>query len=227
MRAFGAHLIEYGADFEESARRSQPARRDREGWSSLLPSRLTWSRALRPTRWNCCVPRRRSTRCMYRSVSARASAARFARATYSGSTTEIIGVQSAGADPYARSLTAGHLVAINRAETNADGMAVRQPDAEAFAIIRAGASRIVTVSDTEIAAAMRAYWTDTHNLTEGAGAARSPRCCRSGTHGGASASAWSSAAAISILTGFADGSDRMPSPQIKAMVTAKNWGRRQ
>jgi len=29
----------------------------------------------------------------------------------------------------------------------------------------------VQVTDDEIAAAMRAYWTDTHNLAEGAGAA--------------------------------------------------------
>jgi len=50
-------------------------------------------------------------------------------------------------------------------------MATRQPDADAFAIIRAGAARIVTVSDDAIADAIRAYWTDTHNLVEGAGAA--------------------------------------------------------
>jgi threonine dehydratase len=63
------------------------------------------------------------------------------------------------------------VVALNRAETHADGVAVRQPDADAFAIIRAGAARIVTVSDDAIADAIRAYWTDTHNLVEGAGAA--------------------------------------------------------
>jgi threonine dehydratase len=53
----------------------------------------------------------------------------------------------------------------------ADGMATRVPDEEALAIIRRGVSRIVLVSDAEIAAAVRAYWTDTHNLAEGAGAA--------------------------------------------------------
>ena len=85
--------------------------------------------------------------------------------------TEIVGVQAEGAAPYARSLAEGRLVALNRAETQADGIAVRQPDAEALAIIRAGAARVVTVSDAAIAAAVRAYWTDTHNLVEGAGAA--------------------------------------------------------
>ncbi|MGA9012716.1 MAG: threonine dehydratase [Acetobacteraceae bacterium] len=88
-----------------------------------------------------------------------------------GLSTEIIGVQAAGAAAYARSFEERRVVALNRAETHADGVAVRQPDAGAFAIIRAGASRIVTVSDDAIAAAIRAYWTDTHNLVEGAGAA--------------------------------------------------------
>jgi threonine dehydratase len=63
------------------------------------------------------------------------------------------------------------VVSLNRADTNADGVAVRQPDPDAFAIIRAGAARIVTVTDDAIACAIRAYWTDTHNLVEGAGAA--------------------------------------------------------
>jgi threonine dehydratase len=85
--------------------------------------------------------------------------------------TEIIGVQAAGAPAYARSFKAGRVIALNRAETHADGVAVRQPDPDAFAIIRAGAARIVTVSDDAIADAVRAYWTDTHNLVEGAGAA--------------------------------------------------------
>jgi len=50
-------------------------------------------------------------------------------------------------------------------------MAVRGPDAEALDIILKGAERIVQVSDVEIGAAMRAYYEDTHQLTEGAGAA--------------------------------------------------------
>lgn len=88
-----------------------------------------------------------------------------------GLSTEIIGVQSQGADPYARSLAAGHAVMLNRADTLADGIAVRIPDPLALEIIRAGAARIVTVTDEEIAAAIRACWRATHNLAEGAGAA--------------------------------------------------------
>jgi threonine dehydratase len=88
-----------------------------------------------------------------------------------GLRTEIIGVQSAGAPSYALSFAAGQVVTTPQAETRADGMATRVPDPDAFAIIRRGAARIVTVTDDEIAAAIRAYWQDTHNLAEGAGAA--------------------------------------------------------
>jgi threonine dehydratase len=88
-----------------------------------------------------------------------------------GLRTEIVGVQSAEAPVYARSLEAGHAVELDSAETNADGLAVRITDADALAIIKAGVSRIVTVSDDEVAEAIRIYWTDTHNLAEGAGAA--------------------------------------------------------
>jgi threonine dehydratase len=50
-------------------------------------------------------------------------------------------------------------------------MACRTPLAEPLGVIMRGAERIVQVSDAEVAEAMRAYFTDTHNVAEGAGAA--------------------------------------------------------
>ena len=88
-----------------------------------------------------------------------------------GLETEIIGVQSTGAAAYALSFAAGQVVTTAAAITHADGMATRIPDPGAFEIIRRGAARVVTVTDDEVAAAIRAYWQDTHNLAEGAGAA--------------------------------------------------------
>jgi threonine dehydratase len=85
--------------------------------------------------------------------------------------TKVVGVVSTEAPAYALSFTAGKVLATNSANTMADGMAVRGPNAEALAVILKGADRIVQVSDPEIAAAMRAYYEDTHQLTEGAGAA--------------------------------------------------------
>jgi threonine dehydratase len=63
------------------------------------------------------------------------------------------------------------VIETERAVTKADGMATRMPDAGALDIILKGAARIVTVTDEEVRDAIRAYWTDTHNLAEGAGAA--------------------------------------------------------
>ncbi len=85
--------------------------------------------------------------------------------------TKIVGVVSTEAPAYALSFAAGNVVATNSADTMADGMAVRGPDAEALTIILKGAERSVQVSDAEIGSAMRAYYEDTHQLTEGAGAA--------------------------------------------------------
>ena len=85
--------------------------------------------------------------------------------------TEIVGVQSTEAPAYALSFAAGRVVPTNSADTFADGMATRVPDQEALEVILGGAARITLVNEDEIACAIRAYWTDTHNLAEGAGAA--------------------------------------------------------
>jgi threonine dehydratase len=85
-----------------------------------------------------------------------------------GETAEIVGVVAANAPAYALSVAADRPVSTNSADTIADGLAVRVPDGEALAIIRAGAARIVTVSEAEIRRAMRILL---HNVAEGAGAA--------------------------------------------------------
>ena len=88
-----------------------------------------------------------------------------------GLRTKIVGVVAENAPAYALSFAAGRPVATESAETIADGVACRVPDAEAVEIILRWAERVVTVSEAEIAAAMRHYFSDTHNLAEGAGAA--------------------------------------------------------
>ena len=84
---------------------------------------------------------------------------------------KVVGVVAAQAPAYALSFAAGRVVSTETADTTADGMACRIPDPDALVMIRRGADRIVTVSEEEIAEAMRAYYTDTHNVAEGAGAA--------------------------------------------------------
>jgi threonine dehydratase len=88
-----------------------------------------------------------------------------------GLQTEIVGVVAENAPAFALSLEAGRPLQTNAARTFADGLACRDPDPEAFEIIRKGAAHIVRVSEEEIAEAIRIYYTTTHNLAEGAGAA--------------------------------------------------------
>ena len=88
-----------------------------------------------------------------------------------GLKTKIVGVVAEGAPAYALSFAAKKPVSTNAADTMADGLACRVPDAEALDLILKGAERVVTVGEGEIKAAMRNLFTDTHNLAEGAGAA--------------------------------------------------------
>ena len=88
-----------------------------------------------------------------------------------GLTTKIVGVVAENAPCYALSFAQGKPVSTHSADTMADGLACRVPADEAVAVINRYAERIVTVSETEIKAAMRHYFTDTHNVAEGAGAA--------------------------------------------------------
>ena len=88
-----------------------------------------------------------------------------------GLKTEIVGVVARNAPAFALSLEAGRPVQTNTARTFADGLACRDPQPEAFEIVKEGAARVVLVSEDEIAEAIRTYYTTTHNLAEGAGAA--------------------------------------------------------
>ena len=170
MRALGARLIEHGDDFEtarEAAERLAVAER-LEFVPSFAPD-LVKGVATYSLELFSAVP---SLDALYVPIGLGSGicGAILVRDLL-GLTTEIIGVQAHGAPVYALSFNENRPVELTRAVTLADGLAVRQPDPDAFAIIRAGAARIVTVTDDEIAGAIRAYWTDTHNLVEGAGAA--------------------------------------------------------
>jgi threonine dehydratase len=88
-----------------------------------------------------------------------------------GRKTDIVGVVAEKAPAIALSFAAGRPVSTEAAPTFADGMACREPNAEAFDIIRKGVARVVTVSEDEIAEAVRNLFTDTHNTAEGSGAA--------------------------------------------------------
>jgi threonine dehydratase len=88
-----------------------------------------------------------------------------------GLQTEIVGVVARNAAAMALSFAAGRPVPTKSAQTFADGVAIREPREDALTIIGRGAARILELSEDDIAEAVRAYFQDTHNIAEGAGAA--------------------------------------------------------
>jgi threonine dehydratase len=170
MRALGANLIEYGEDFQ--AAREEAERRASLDGLEFVPSfhpdlvRGVATYALELLRQ---AP---DLDVLYVPIGQGSGICGCILARdLLGLSTEIVGVQSTEAPSYALSFAAGTMVKTNSSQTLADGLATRVPDPDALAIIRKGASRIAQVTDAEVAAAIRAYWTDTHNLAEGAGAA--------------------------------------------------------
>src|SRR5215210_1199378 len=170
MRAFGATLIEYGDDFQ--AAREECERRAKPDGLEMVPSfhpDLVMGVATYALELLRTVP---DLDLLYVPIGQGSGICGCIMARdLLGLKTEIVGVQSTEAPSYALSFAAGTVVTTKTSNTMADGMATRVPDPDALAIMRKGASRIVQVTDGEVAAAIRAYWTDTHNLAEGAGAA--------------------------------------------------------
>lgn len=85
--------------------------------------------------------------------------------------TKVVGVVSACAPAYALSFRQRRPVPHAVSTRIADGMACRKTDERALEMIWHGVDHIVEVSDDEVESAMRAYFSDTHNTAEGAGAA--------------------------------------------------------
>jgi threonine dehydratase len=88
-----------------------------------------------------------------------------------GLKTEIVGVVSSESPSYALSFAQHKIVEAPSNTAIADGLACRKPNPQAMEVIWSNVARIVQVPDSAIAEAMRAFYEDTHNLAEGAGAA--------------------------------------------------------
>jgi threonine dehydratase len=170
MRAMGAELVEHGADFDAAYAHAKHLAGERG--LHMVPAFHPWlvlgvaSYALEFQRAVADLDT------IYAPIGQGSGVCGIIAARDAmGLTTSIVGVVAQSAPAYALSLQRGSPVATNSANTIADGVACRIPDPTAFAAIRQGVERIVTVSEEEIRAAMRHYFTDTHNVAEGAGAA--------------------------------------------------------
>ncbi len=170
MRALGVNLVEHGHDFQEA--REEAGRVGARDGLHMVPAfhpdivlgvTSYWAELFRaaPDLDVVYVPIGQGSG---------ACAAAAARDVYSPRT-RIVGVVSAHAQAFSKSFAAKRVIESPVETLLADGMACRKPDADALAIVLANVSRIVEVTDAEIAGAMRALFAFTHNVAEGAGAA--------------------------------------------------------
>jgi threonine dehydratase len=170
MRAFGAELHEVGDDFD-AAREAAMAAGAAEGLFAVPPFHRELVRGVATYAWEMFTAKP-DLHTVYVPIGCGSGicgviAARDAL----GLSTRVVGVVSEAARCAQLSVAAGRPVDTPDARTFADGMAVRVAVQAALDIYGPGADRIVAVSDAQIAEAIRIYYTDTHNLAEGAGAA--------------------------------------------------------
>ena len=170
MRALGVKLVEHGHDFQEA--REEAARVGSRDGLHMVP-------AFHPdivlgvsSYWTELFRAAPDLDVIYAPIGQGSGicAAAAVRNVYSPRT-KIVGVVSAHARTFAKSFAARQVVESPVETALGDGMACRKPDEDALAIVLANVSRIVEVTDAELAAAMRAIFAMTHNVAEGAGAA--------------------------------------------------------
>lgn len=170
MRALGVEVIEHGDDFQE-AREAAGRLAEAQDLQFVEPYNELLVRGIAsyPLELFRAVPDldRVYVPIGMGSCACAAIAARDAL----GLRTEVVAVAAENAAAYALSYRAGTAISTNGAQTIADGLACRTPAPEVVATLLRGAADVITVSDSAIREAMRLYFTCTHNVAEGAGAA--------------------------------------------------------
>ncbi len=170
MRAQGAELIEFGEDFQESKEHAQRLAQQ-HGWHFVPNYHRDITKGV-ATYWLEFFSAVADLQVVYVPIG-QGSGICSCCAVRNGLNlkTKIVGVVAEGAPAYALSFEAGRKIAAPVTTFLADGMACRVPDDAALEVIFGNVDRIVRVSEEEIRMAMRFYFTDTHNVVEGAGAA--------------------------------------------------------
>lgn len=170
MKAFGAELVEFGDDFDE-ARIEAFRVAEAEGLQIVPPFHPELVRGVATYAYELFTSAPELDT-VYVPIGCGSGVCGTILARDAlGLSTKIVGVVSEHAQSAKLSVEANALIETDSATTFADGMAVRVPVPEAMAIYSKGADRIVTVSEDQIAQAIRDYYHCTHNLAEGAGAA--------------------------------------------------------
>jgi threonine dehydratase len=170
MLAQGVELIEHGHDFQEALEFARTLARER-GFTMVdsFHERLVMGTATYALELFEAAP---PLNAVYVPIGLGSSICGVSAARNAlGLNTEIVGVVAAASPSYSLSFRQHKVIEAPAQTAIADGLACRVPNALAMEAIWDNVARIVEVSDEEIASAMRAYYQDTHNLAEGAGAA--------------------------------------------------------
>jgi threonine dehydratase len=170
MRAQGANLVEFGEDFQESKEHAQMLD-EQYGWHFVPNYHRDIIKGV-ATYWLEFFSAVADLQVVYVPIGQGSGICSCCAVRNGlGLKTKIVGVVAEGAPAYALSFEAGRKIAAPVSTFLADGMACRVPDDAALEVILGNVDRIVRVSEEEIRMAMRFYFTDTHNVVEGAGAA--------------------------------------------------------
>ncbi len=170
MRALGAELIEHGDDFQAALEYSRElaATRGLHPVPSFHPD-LVLGNAVSAFAFLQHAP---ALDCVYVPIGLGSGiCAMLAARDVLKLPTKVVGVVSEKAPGIALSFAARELRTHPAATRIADGLACSTPNPDALAAILRGVERIVSVSDDAVEAALRAYFSDTHNVAEGAAGA--------------------------------------------------------
>ena len=170
MRAQGANLIEFGSDYQEAKEHAQDLAA-RQGWHFVPPYHRDIVKGV-ATYWLEFFSAVPDLDVVYVPIG-QGSGICSCSAVRNGLNlkTKIVGIVAEGAPAYALSFEAGRKVAAPVTTLLGDGMACRVPDDNSLEVIMRNVDHIVRVSEGEMRQAMKMYFTDTHNVAEGAGAA--------------------------------------------------------
>ncbi len=170
MRSLGVQLIEHGAEFQEA--REHAYQLAGQTGAHMVPSFHTDLVLGVSTYWLEFFKAVPQMDVAYVPIGMGSGAASAIAAKLAlGHKAKIVGVVSSHATSYALSIAAQRVIESPATTVLADGMACRIADQAALDVLIPHIDHIVQVSDMEVADAMRAIYTDTHNVAEGAGAA--------------------------------------------------------
>lgn len=170
MRAQGANLIEFGNDFQESKERAEKLALE-YGWHYVPPYHNDIVKGV-ATYWLEFFSAVPDVDVVYVPIG-QGSGICACSVVRNGLNlrTKIVGVVAVDAPAYALSFEARRKIAAPATTKLGDGIACRVPNDASFDIILNNVDHVVQVREEEMRQAMRTYFTDTHNVAEGAGAA--------------------------------------------------------